>query len=768
MCNKNSAPKVFWVSEPVKPGETILIAGGNFPSEPHLEFSPNGKDWTVAQIIQNSDISIKAILPESLPFAPLQGRIGNACGFLVNHPDVWWIQGTGGLSRGRVGEPLRIFGNCLSLNEKAHVSLGEREVEAEYASNFEIRLSVPADFPVGESLLKIGSLFCGKIHISKKEPDLRPAIDLADYGVDPTGQRDSTLAFVQAMERARCLAHGAIIQIPRGIFRIDSNLRPMTFMNSQLFVMENTELRGEGQELTSLWWTDRDEALPCLLELEHGASIRDFTIYAQGKLHDVIQCGSEAEIERITVRASSAFMLTPLEPDSSHRGRKLPATGEQGGFAVEAWGQNNRIADCDFVCKGGIRIFNGRGSVISGNRIQAPMPYQLIGSSFVFENNSCDGGILGGGGNIALWGSSINRNICFQNNTIRNVYCGDREALTFDGHGTRFFGGVSDITPDSFRPRFRSTGGGTPKGMMNTFDGTVAYIIDGTGIGQYRFVRKVEADGRVVLERPWEIPPDENSLIQVGAFNGHHLILNNRFIDAGAAVQLYPVNLGNIVAGNESIRTEGFFALSQLHVAPETRKMEQFEPSWYNQFLKNKIREGGNWGRLNRADCGRQLAEGRCWLYAISAAATFDPAGNHVGFRELDAESLRELLGEAAPRKRCLSGLRFSVVRGFDVENNGSVVLDGAVTDLVVENCYIANSERGIVVTNRLPFDCYCGSGQPFQYPDSILLRGNRFHNVCAPYSGDAVDRAVILEWNRENTGEEDDGGRHLPEPHCC
>ena len=163
MCNKNSAPKVFWVSEPVKPGETILIAGGNFPSEPHLEFSPNGKDWTVAQIIQNSDISIKAILPESLPFAPLQGRIGNACGFLVNHPDVWWIQGTGGLSRGRVGEPLRIFGNCLSLNEKAHVSLGEREVEAEYASNFEIRLSVPADFPVGESLLKIGSLFCGKI-----------------------------------------------------------------------------------------------------------------------------------------------------------------------------------------------------------------------------------------------------------------------------------------------------------------------------------------------------------------------------------------------------------------------------------------------------------------------------------------------------------------------------------------------------------------------------------------------------------------------------
>ena len=739
-------PSIYWLSEPVKSGETIMISGGNFPEKMTLEFSENTKVWIPAEILQRSGISIKAVLPESLSNLPLFGRINGKFQFKINHPAVWWKQGRNGIDAAESGSVLRIFGNTLSLNGKAEVQLGSRKLRTNYVSMFEIRVMIPSDFPPGNHELKISGSSAGTVQITQGKPDPRPVIELMEFQADPTGKLDSTLAFVQAMERARSLKNGAIIQIPKGNFRIDSGLRPMTFMNSQLFVMENTALRGAGQSLTSLWWPDREEALPCLLELENGAEICDFSIYAQGRLHDIIKCGSHAAIERITVRASSAFMLTPLEKNPSHRGRNLPPSSDQGGFAVEAWGQNNRIADCDIVCKGGIRIFNGRGSVVSGNRINAHAPYQLIGSEFVFEGNVCDGGILGGGGNIALWGPTVNRNICFQNNTVRNVYNGDREALTFDGHGTRFFGRISEISPDSFRPLFREKDSAELKGFLRSFTGTAAYIIDGTGTGQYRFVQKQDSDGTVHLETPWDVLPDASSLIQIGAFNGNHLILNNRFIDAGAAVQLYPVNLRNIVAGNESIRTEGFFALSQLHVSGETKKIEQFEPSWYNQFLGNRVLEGNNWGCLNRLDKGRSLAESRCWLYAISAAATFDAQGNHIGFKEPCPDSLKNLLGEEISRKRCISGLRFTVIRNFQVENNGSIVLDGAVTDIVVENCDIRNSEKGIVVTNRLPFGSFSETGEDFQYPEFILLRKNHFHSVHVPYSGDALERALIPE----------------------
>jgi len=67
--------------------------------------------------------------------------------------------------------------------------------------------------------------------------------------------------------------------------------------------------------------------------------------------------------------------------------------------------------------------------------------------------------------------------------------------------------------------------------------------------------------GKILINgvSPWDIEPDETSILSIVPFRGRTLIINNTFEDGGN-MQLYGMSVENIVSGNKGIRMSGFLA----------------------------------------------------------------------------------------------------------------------------------------------------------------------------------------------------------------
>ena len=69
----NTAPVVFWHSDPVSPNETLVIAGGNFTSDAVVELSvviekgEGEPEWTPVKPLQATGTSLKAVIPVAWP-----------------------------------------------------------------------------------------------------------------------------------------------------------------------------------------------------------------------------------------------------------------------------------------------------------------------------------------------------------------------------------------------------------------------------------------------------------------------------------------------------------------------------------------------------------------------------------------------------------------------------------------------------------------------------------------------------------------------------
>ena len=534
----------------------------------------------------------------------------------------------------------------------------------------------------------------------------------------------------------------------------------MTYMDSQLFVMENVTLRGAGPNLTTLWWPDKKEALPVLIECANNSSLENLAIYAQGPLHEVVKTESNVRIENVLIRANSYYMLTPLGSGTHHE-RTLPPRDQRGGPGIAIWGTNNRILNCDILSAQGINVYNGAGSVISGNRICGFGQHSICGSELIYENNTFTGGMITGGCNIAMFGPTINRHVYYKGNSSRHLYAGDHECLTLDGHGTAYFGKVRNIGDTTFD----LIGGKIPfrgKGSMTDMKRTAVYIVDGRGTGQIRFLTSYTEKGTVTIDHPWEVPPDGSSILEIGVYNGDHLILDNMAEDGGALVQLYPKNCRCIVARNRGLRTGNINSLSRSGTWPaggDFSRLTRFEISWYNQFFENEILAGNAWGG-GVTEVDRWLGgESKLLIHGECKSRIVDESGE-VFRREQTAEWLRTALGEKKLRDRNVSPSRYQIVRRHVIRSNSSIHIRGVVTDALIEHCAIADSDRGIRVDMEVdkPFPNNCGQTHDwnpdpdpqhppmtFQRPEGVLIRKNVFSNVKQPYAGNALEYAVIL-----------------------
>jgi hypothetical protein len=328
---------------------------------------------------------------------------------------------------------------------------------------------------------------------------------------------------------------------------------------------------------------------------------------------------------------------------------------------VRLAGENLAITDSDIYGSGSsLILLHPRGAHIARNKFFNGRGgwYSITGADgVIFENNDVVGADLqstGGGINTLARDSAFSRNVLFFHNKFESMNGGDREAMTSDGPGGYYFGNIAG-------------GGGqevnlldpaSPIYLQKDIRGAGLFILSGKGSGKYARILGV-AGSKIVLEKPLAIGATGSSVATIVPLQENYLMIENTFSDTGVAIQFYGTSVNHIVAGNVSIRTGGFLNRGANY--------HHFQPSWYVQFLSNRIEEGN----IYRAGSNNAVFSGE----AVIGSYGFEPD---------------------------LS--RGTVIRGNFLQNNAHIEVEGisdkspGIRDVVIENNSISHVSTGIAV----------------------------------------------------------------------
>ncbi len=787
----SAAPAIFWHSDPLRPDDTAVLAGDGFAASAQVEFlrladdpagtpghAPTAPEtgWTAVTPLQQSSHSLKAVVsgewePGIFACRVRQDETISNVVFL-NAPDPWWVQGDEGLAAARAGGWLRLLGKCLSGEKPGLVMLqgpgSPIELIPEEANGYSLAVRLPENLIAGRYSVQMhnghggpaGWRMAGEVEIQPAKTAEPPVVNVLDFGADPRGRRDSTFATVQALERLQGLG-GGVLFFPAGRYRIDSILRSGMFIATPLRIPPGVTLRGAGAGLTSLWWPDRAEPLPTLLEGSGDFGVEDLGLYTQGRHRNIISSDrGHVRIRRVRIRANCYYMT--MENGRPHHRRGVDEPAAKMGAAIELCGPNVEITDCDIYHSALVFFLKHvQGGLIARNRSRGGNHHVLSGGQgVIFEQNEFIGNSLtAGGSNVSLfYGASSCRHVYYARNQTSHIYGGDHEALTFDGHGTAYFGRVAAAGGETLTLAGDLCLGRGERDSLADIHDTTVYIHAGRGTGQRRQV--VGVSGRsLTLDRAWQVPPDSTSVVSVGVFNGRHIFLENTMSDTGTIIQLYPPNCECLIVGNRAIHASNLNSVSKLGFNRRSR-FQRVEPSWYNQFLGNQVVMGNGWG-AGETEIDRWIGgETTLNLWGWQVSFEVDEHGCDQD-RQLTEADLKNMLGVSPTPGRTIPLSRFQIVRRHRIDNNSSIRVRGAVADVLIEKCLIQDSEKGVRVDNEVhkehvedlgqlafePEQLESKPGDPpvFLTPSQVLIRRNEFSQVPTPCSGTALREAKIV-----------------------
>jgi hypothetical protein len=676
-----SAPCIYWASDPVRPDEVVLLMGEGLGAGAAVEMSSAegresaSRQWTAVATAQAGRQSVKGIVPADWKQGvyACRVRVGDAVSneLLVNAPDPWWWIGDGGEFATPGGE-VRVFGKSLNFGAKGQVRLRSAdgrviECGAE-ADAYALRFSLPGDLEPGQYAMVVHNGLAGEAAwrdagtLVVRQPDvwMNEVFNIKDFGPRP-GE-----ALVGALQKA-AENGGGIVFLPRGRYPV----------KDRLVIPPRTVLRGEGMELVSLYWPDLDNPPP---ELVSGADfgIESVSLCCQNHKNVIADTpfSQGMFLHKVRVRANCYFMIEDVGKE--FRGRHAPASHKQCGAAVLLRGKNFKITDCDFYASNyALRILKAKTGLIARNRmLYGGRGYSIENTErLIFEGNVVSGdNLLAIGNDITTFWTNSCRHIYFARNRLQQMFGADREMMTLDAAGGAYYGRIAAVDGTHLTlaadPVFRDY---APKPHTD-WTGAVVQILDGKGAGQYRFVT-AHSGREWEVDRPWMVPPDKTSRISIAPFRGRNLFVENSLEDGGA-FQLYGAAHDTIVAGNRGARMDGFLVWG---LNPHGWGQQ---PSWGCQFLDNEILEGNGYGHRSAT---------------FSTISGDDP-------KVYDGPLVRG-----------------AIFRRNALDNNARIVLGGTTEDAIVEHCDVRNSDLGVDVkpTTR-----------------GVLLWGNRFENVVQPVVG--------------------------------
>ena len=261
-----TTPQIFWASDPVRPGETVLLIGEGLSTEAVVEIAqveriePAAPSWTTVKPLQAGPRSAKAVVPADwkMGLFACRVRIGDAVSnqLLVNAPDPWWWQGDGGQTASPGGR-LRVFGKSLNFGGQSQASLRAADgasvpLATREASGYALTFAVPKDLAPGDYSLSVHNGLAGDAAgrsagtVSVRPPAVwkDDQFNVKDFGPKPGEAR------LAAPKKAEANG-GGIVYLPRGRYPVKDTLT----------VPPNTVLKGEAMELVSLYWPDFEKPL---------------------------------------------------------------------------------------------------------------------------------------------------------------------------------------------------------------------------------------------------------------------------------------------------------------------------------------------------------------------------------------------------------------------------------------------------------------------------------------------------------------------------
>ena len=694
----STSPSIFWVSDPVQPDEVVMVEGANWGNSPHIELSwlrddkpgqpPVGEVAIQKSIVltplQVTPSSIKFLVPADWKSGIYSFQVSSddlkSAPELVNAPSPWWQQGDWGKEASPRGW-LRVFGRCLSMNGKATLALqhaGQTMIlTPTQQDQWSLNLSLPENMAEGEYITWVhngcggpeGWKQVGIITIKAHPPLWKSDIfNICDYGAVANDVFDDGLAVQAALDEAGKNG-GGIVLVPRGRFQI----------NTTLIIPRFVLLRGEGKDLSQIYWRDRITPLETLIQGTNSFGIEDLSILAVNHLAGIMtDPGTAQDAGNVFFRRLYIYLNRFENADFKMVSDRLKERHferpDQNLGAIVIGGENVQVTDCEIYSSQAAFRFNGHYALYSNNRcFQGGASHFISGTNVIFENNVIQGSQMAWGG-----GCYVRQNLYYAHNRVGDMSYADAELFTTDGQaeivvdftsikGTK---AVLDHNVD-----WKELTGQLWTG--NASREVAFFITIGTGAGQYRLLKKFD-QLEVEMNQPWDVPPDSTSTIILAPFYRNNMLIGNDFQD-GSTVQSYCMGVDWIIAENKSTRAGGIKNMGHQKL-----------PSWYHQYIGNEILVGsgkrGPWG-------------------------TVPPLDSHYS-----------TIGE---------GSRGTVFRRNVLHNNAKIETEmffdwftwdrGTVNDVIIDHNIMRDADVGINVRGR---------------NNGILIWGNRFERVKEPITG--------------------------------
>ncbi|MCY2925124.1 MAG: hypothetical protein NT031_06735, partial [Planctomycetota bacterium] len=211
------APVIFWASDPIRPGQTLMIHGHAFGDDALVEAAPApGMPRQELAMLGRSTQCLKALIPADWQAGVYECQVRTASGqaaVLLNRPaDLWWVGDLG--NRQTPGGRFRICGRNLVGDVSAiRVRLtGPKNVEATVvqAEPFTLTAQLPGETPLGQYHIQVHNGWGAQAGWSEPIPFLveratawpQTVFDVTAYGATGRGLADDTAAVQAALDAA--------------------------------------------------------------------------------------------------------------------------------------------------------------------------------------------------------------------------------------------------------------------------------------------------------------------------------------------------------------------------------------------------------------------------------------------------------------------------------------------------------------------------------------------------------------------------------------
>jgi len=632
-----AAPTVFWVSEPVQPGEVVLLYGGGLgevrevtvrrladeaPGVPPPQSIASEAEAVRVPTLQPSDSSLKFMLPAGMSTGVFAVAFGGGPR-LINVPKVEWCQPTRllpGLNENEAapGATVQIIGrNCLldeSLHEKVKVALRGQDgrilwLKVVRAEKYAIVAELPADLSIGEYQVWVHNGSGGPAgwgsgtSLTIKRPTAWPVdvFNIKDFGAQGNDVTDDSEAFRRALAAAEQNG-GGTVYCPAGMYRLTGWFR----------LPKRVVLRGEGTDITWLKWPQTKpqsvaDFIPAVLygAGEYGLEnlslmvrnarivLRDLSF--DSLLHALYNAPAPipemGQFMRPMGETRDIFLRHVRIHYLPNAGRPSHSPESDPQWQFNRWGiinsandaltvamggvRNLEVSDCEFVGSQRFLDFHNARLVESHFSNQMGVSWTDLGGQYVvFAGNRLIG--------ASSWRAitlPLRYLYCAHNFSV-NIERGEREALTFDltHAGAKGLLGRPGRSPVEAWQGKVASATATAVQLLEADLPPEAYqgfeMHIVSGTGAGQY-RTVASNtaGTVTIAPPWDVLPDATSVVLIHRLMGHCILYQNSAEDASVLFQIWGDLYDVILDSNTVKRSQGMWGLA----------------GWFVQWLNNQL-----------------------------------------------------------------------------------------------------------------------------------------------------------------------------------